>query len=630
MHILLLLVACRSESALEKTTEGGPVGFDSGTTPSLPEETCNGVDDDADGEVDEGFADADGNGRVDCLDAECPALEVADAGEAVLTDACLGTGPEDPWDIVYEARNLLMPTGTGSFPALGHLDDDNGDGVLGVGDVPEIAVSNIWARELVVMELDGTVRWVMPEANDTQNATIADVDLDGSPDVIAISAGREVVALDASGVEIWRTPAYASEIMYYMGTGAADLDGDGDVEVVADGLLLEGATGALIRDLTEIMSYRTPVFADLDLDGEREIILGSEVFDARGDLLWSTDPPEGLVFAAVVDVDLDGEPEVVFTNNDVVAIHAADGTRLATLTQYTNRMGPPCVADFDGDGAPELGLANGGRLSVLEFDGTELWSGSSLDLSGYAGCSAYDFDQDGSYELLFAGENEFAIYDGRTGIPRFEDRDHTSLTLWEYPVVADVDADGAAEIVVIAASGVNQGVNVYGHRTGAWPSPGSTWCSHDFAVTNSPEDCSAVDPPAPSWREGGNMFRARPAPPIEGRPDLVVDVSDACVADCTYGPVGVALVVENRGAVDVDGGVLLELLAVDDPDSRVVWSQLLPPVPAGTRLAGIEVALRPEDVGTLGFAARIDGEARVDECDEANNRVERLDLGCPR
>ena len=30
----------------------------------------------------------------------------------------------------------------------------------------------------------------------------------------------------------------------------------------------------------------------------------------------------------------------------------------------------------------------------------------------------------------------------------------------------------------------------YGLRKSAWPSPGSTWCGHDFSVTNSPEDCA--------------------------------------------------------------------------------------------------------------------------------------------
>lgn len=629
--MLLLLLACQSDNALSGKDDAA--GFDTGdTVAEPPTEACNGLDDDGDGEIDEGFLDGDGNGRLDCLDATCPTLDVVAAGDVSLSDACDGRSdpPADPWDIVYESRNLLMPIGTGSFPAVAHLDDDNGDGHLGIGDVPEIAVVNLTTREAVALHGDGSgVAWTWPDANEGANLTIADVDQDGSPDVLVVNNAREVVALDDKGVEKWRSGSYMADIMFYMQTAAADLDGDGDIEVIVDGVMLDGATGAWLATLTRRDAYRTPVLADLDGDGRLEIILGTEVFDADGHLLWDGDLPGGMVFGAVFDADGDGAPEVLMTNADLVTLYAADGTRLRDLPQWTNRLGPPCVADFDGDGGPEIGLANGGELTVIEVDGTPLWTATSEDRSGYAGCSAYDFDQDGAYELLFAGETQFAIYDGRTGATRFVDPDHTSYTLWEYPIVADVDADGAAEIVVVAAAGVNQGVNVYGHRENAWPSPGSTWCSHDFSVTNSPEDCALPPSRTPSWL-AGNLFRARPGPAAAAATaDLVVGVSDGCVADCVWGPVQLAVYAENQGGVDVGTSVLLEVVALDEDAERVVATTWLPPVPAGRRLDGLTFDLLPEDVGTRGIAVRLDGEAVIPECEEANNRLERSDLACP-
>src|SRR5688572_23257215 len=106
MALLLVLVGC-SDYNLGSSKDGhhGPDDtddvIDTGLSAADP---CNGLDDDGDGEIDEGHADKDGDGTKDCLDEDC---EVAPEppGTVEINADCLGYDPEeieDPWDLELE------------------------------------------------------------------------------------------------------------------------------------------------------------------------------------------------------------------------------------------------------------------------------------------------------------------------------------------------------------------------------------------------------------------------------------------------------------------------------------------------------------------------------------------------
>ncbi len=59
----------------------------------------------------------------------------------------------------------------------------------------------------------------------------------------------------------------------------------------------------------------------------------------------------------------------------------------------------------------------------------------------------FDFDGDGIAEVVYNDQYWLRVYDGPTGDVNFC-LCNTTATLWEYPVVADVDNDLHAEIVV--------------------------------------------------------------------------------------------------------------------------------------------------------------------------------------
>ena len=50
--------------------------------------------------------------------------------------------------------------------------------------------------------------------------------------------------------------------------------------------------------------------------------------------------------------------------------------------------------------------------------------------------------------MVYIDEVEMAAYDGATGALKFYSTEHSSATIFDYPVIADVDGDDHAEIVV--------------------------------------------------------------------------------------------------------------------------------------------------------------------------------------
>lgn len=168
---------------------------------------------------------------------------------------------------------------------------------------------------------------------------------------------------------------------------------------------------------------------------------------ADGAELWTNtaEQIEGSGNLAAGDIDGDGVVEIIAvtaTGKQVVAFEH-DGTvkwRSSALSLPGCYATAPAIGDLDGDGDPEIVVAN----HILNSDGSLRAQGAAT-----GGCASFpvDLDLDGQQEVI-AGSAVFDI-DGRT--------------LWTtarngYPAVADFDADGLGEVVVVTEAG---GVDLY-------------------------------------------------------------------------------------------------------------------------------------------------------------------------
>jgi hypothetical protein len=327
---------------------------------------------------------------------------------------------------------------------------------------------------------------------------IGDLDGDGRPDIVAEHIGGGVAGYkydpnQNAFVPLWTSYASVNASgCHWDSVAIHDLDDDGKPEIVTNGPFPAAfdATGALIDAAMTDTSYSAllhPVLADVDSDGKIEMVDGRETF--RFDPAtkkWSTVSMSGQAIGQVAVADfgtfganpalddratLDGVPEVAVVSAGQVRVQTLAGRIVfgpvqlpATDAANTSGTGgAPTIADFDGDGRAEIGVAGATAYAVFDPDckpaaGASicpsgatngiLWLKASQDLSSnVTGSSVFDFDGDGTAEVVYADECFARVYDGRTGDVVFS-QFHTSCTWYENPIVADVDGKFRAQVVI--------------------------------------------------------------------------------------------------------------------------------------------------------------------------------------
>src|SRR5262249_28367703 len=190
---------------------------------------------------------------------------------------------------------------------------------------------------------------------------------------------------------------------------------------------------------------------------------------------------------------------------------------------------------------------------------TILWYATTTDCSSaQTGSSVFDFLGNGKAEVVYSDEQYMRIYDGTTGNELFKVC-NTTGTLVEFPVIADVDNDGHADIVVVSnayASGgteyqcndgtaiAQSGVRVFGDANGTWVRTPPVWNEHAYHVTNVTPDGVIPQHELPNYKQPGlNNFRQNKQPGSEfAAPDAVLSIAPLCP-----GPVGLVATVRNIG-----------------------------------------------------------------------------------
>ncbi|MCA9662525.1 MAG: VCBS repeat-containing protein [Myxococcales bacterium] len=357
-------------------------------------------------------------------------------------------------DAVLSFGNQNMLNG----PSLHDLNDDQ---------FPEIIVGEM------VFDGDGCLLTAWDAAQTDQMPVIADVDLDGTMDLIS---QRRFASWDPIATEWVDKPGFIPDNTAYSYVQAG----------VADFGLYTAINGKEISELPEVALLTTPGnnFGSIRI----QKLYGGQPVWGPIPLYYQGNPPANRGGPITIsDFDGDGHPEVA----------SAGATHYAVYD-------PDCVEALMGQSPPERPGGKCERAPEQEAknlpDGV-LWIQPSQDLSSnITGSSIFDFNGDGAAEAVYRDECYVRVYDGKSGEVLFS-APASSGTGMEYPVIADVDGDFSTEIVVprtpygncpatdplFPESGTFKtatGFVIYRDPLDRWANSRPVWNQHLYSVTH--------------------------------------------------------------------------------------------------------------------------------------------------
>ncbi len=466
----------------------------------------------------------------------------------------------------------------------------------------------------------------------------------------------------------------------------ADLNGDSRPEIVC---------GFTVFDRNGVLLWQAPpasgplggivAIGDLDLDGRLELTDGTRTLRHDGTVLWQLFETAGL--AAIADVvgadgsfGPDGYPEVVVTRaGQLQVLNGLTGDPVLPYTMLPTWDGsacypglgspgvggPPAVGDLNGDGVPEVIVASGQCLGAMALVNPfsprwqTHWAWHAVDeTSSVTGAALFDFRGDrvpsvagGRFlDVVHADETVLHMVQGESGTPMHTGA-HCSGTIYENPVIADVDGDGSADVVLpVNTSGrgevgchpdVKPGIVVLRERRSRWANARPIWNQHAYTPWGVCDGQDAVcEGVNGEWTEHGRipfeptplreqtLTRANAHGALRPRASPNATISDwKVVREKCPDELSLLVRVANDGEAPLRAGTVVHVLREGEVLAK---ARLDRPLQHGTaRVLSLPLPLPEDGRLTLGDVfIEVDAEDTTAECAEEDNLEGPIFVSC--
>ena len=347
---------------------------------------------------------------------------------------------------------------------------------------------------------------------------VADMDLDGDPDVLVsnrVANQARWIENTAGNGSAWTNRLITGGVASPTATIAADLDGDGDPDVVTSSIsdnkfawnenrtihrnAVIGASVSMGSGLAQMSPLRV---ADLDRDGDPDVVVANR---NDGRLLWldnngttpdlwptrnvATGIPSFTEASTVADLDGDGDLDVAISpGGGSLHWYQSNG---APLPAFTDRTIPSSLTpglrvasgDIDGDGDVDLIALSYSALAWYDNNGAALpgWTERSIpgSFTNPRALLLADLDRDGDLDVVTSNADapRLVWYENNGATPPVWTA-RTILTPPEAITVEAADVDGDGDLDLVAASATGSSVLWFENSGGAT----ITWTQRTIAT----------------------------------------------------------------------------------------------------------------------------------------------------